>query len=244
MPIKRQEGEFDILYWSAFEPTDGTDPKQDPANYDRVGLVADLDDDLTNEAQSTTDRASSTHQSVIYGTQSSGVSIVCNTVETRDAGGSLTGDPTANSGTAGDKTLTIATDADDTISVSDGDMISLGSHSYHYLIRSTLDLGNSTSGSVDIAPRLQADIGGGNVVSLKTTGEDPVQLVLRDAAINQNEGWWLIHPEDGDGNAQTGLEGGHGRAIVEDFNYTRNAGDFKQFELSLTNKDTPSFFTV
>jgi len=244
MGLRRQEGEFDILYWSRFEPTTGTDPKQDPSNYSRLGFVGDLDDEVSNETQSTLDRASTQHESVIYGQQSSGVSITANVQKSRDAGGSLTGDPTASSGTAGDKSLTINTDSDDDIDVSPGDMIALGSHDYWYRVESSLNLGNSTSGSVDIAPRLQEDIGGGNTVSLVTQREDPVQRVVRDAAVAQDNSWFLVYPEDENGNALTGLEGEHGFGVIESITNTRNAGEFKQFEIEMTSKIAPTFFTV
>jgi len=244
MSLRRQEGEFDILYWSRFEPTSGSNPKQNPANYSRVGLVDDLSDELSNEAQSTLDRASDQHESVIYGQQSSSASLTANVQDERDAGGTITGDPTVQSAPQGDQSVTIDTDSDDSITLNDGDIFTFGSHDFHYIARSSLDLGNSSSGSVDIAPKLQSGLGGGNLVSLQPTSEDPVQLVIRDSGVSQRKGWWLIHPEDGDGNAQTGLEALWGLSIVESFNYTRNAGEFKQFEVDLTNKQAPSFFTV
>jgi len=243
MSLRRQEGEFDVFYWSRFEPTSGTDPKQNPDNYSRVGLLADLSDEISNETQSTLDRASSQHESIIYGQQSSSESLTCNVQKAR-GDGSLSGDPTASSATAGDSTLTINTDSDDTIDVSDGDVIALGSHDYFYLVRSSLSLGNSTSGSIDIAPKLQADIGGGNVVSLKSDAEDPVQLVIRESGVAQRKGYWLINPEDGSGSTQTGLEGVHGQAAIESVSNTRNSGEFKQFEIEMTNGVQPTYFTT
>jgi hypothetical protein len=244
MGLRRQEGEFDILYWSLFEPTTGTNPKEDPANYSRLGFVGDLSDEISNETQSTLDRASTQHESVIYGQQSSSVSITANVQKTRDEGGSVTSSPTASSGTAGDKSLTINTGTGDAIDVSTGDMIALGSHDYWYRIDGSLNLGNSASGSIDIEPRLQADIGGGNTVSLVTKREDPVQRVVRDAAVSQSTAWFLVYPEDGSGNAQTGLEAEHGFGVLESITNTRNAGEFKQFEIEMTSKIAPDFFTV
>lgn len=243
MSLRRQEGEFDILYVSRFEPTSGTDPKQDPANYSRFGLLADLSDEVSNDTQSALDRASSQHESVIYGQQSSSETLTAN-VQKTDGGGSVTNDPTANSATAGDKSLTISTDSDDEITLSDGDLFTLGSHDYHYKATSSLSLGNSTSGSVDIAPRLQEDIGGGNVVSIRGDAEDPVNLMVRDVAVEQDELWLLIYPEDGSGNAQTGLEGVHVRGALESVENTRNSGEFKQFDASITNEIQPNYFTV
>lgn len=164
MPIKRQEGEFDILYASTTEPT-GTPspPEEEPSNYTRIGFVADLGDELSNEAQSATDRESSTHESVIYGTQSSGFTLTANTQE-EDSGG--------------------------------------------------------------------------------TTGEDAGQLILRDAAIAQTIVYFLINPEDGSGTIVPDLEGVYGSCIVESFNYTRNAGEFKQFEVTCTNREQPTYFTA
>jgi len=244
MGLRRQEGEFDILYWSRFEPTTGTNPKEDPANYSRLGLVGDLSDEISNETQSTLDRASTQHESVIYGQQSSGVSITANVQKTRDEGGSVTGSPTASSGTAGDKSLTINTGAGDAIDVSTGDMIALGSHDYWYRVENSLNLGNGSSKSLDIAPRLQSGIGGGNSVSLVTKREDPVQRVLRDAAVAQDNSWFLVYPEDDTGSPLTGLEGEYGFGVVESITNTRNAGEFKQFEIEMTSKIAPSFFTV
>lgn len=164
MPIKRQEGEFDILYVSTTAPS-GTPspPEEEPSKYTYVGFVADLGDELNNEAQSTTDRESTTHESVIYGTQSSGFTLTCNTQE-EDSGG--------------------------------------------------------------------------------TTGEDSGQLVLRDAAVAQTIVYFLINPEDGNGSTVASLEGVYGSCIVESFNYTRNAGEFKQFEVTCTNREQPTYFTA
>lgn len=161
MPIKRQEGEFDILYVADSEPTTKSDTGD--AAYTRVGFVQDVGDELSNEAQSVTDRESSTHQSVIYGTQSSGFDITCSVKEESSGG---------------------------------------------------------------------------------TTEEDPGQIDIRDAALNQNQVWWIIEPEDGSGTTVTGLERAYGRSIVESFNYTRNAGDFKEFQASFTNKDAPTYETT
>lgn len=244
MGLRRQEGEFDILYYSRFEPTSGGSPKENPSNYSRVGLVADESDEISNDVQSTLDRASSQHESVVYGQQSSSEDVTCNVQKNRGSEGSVSGDPTASSTSQGDSSITINTDADDTVSLSSGDMITLGSHDYHYLIRSSLSLGNSSSGSVDIAPKIQSATGGGNVVSVVNDREDPVQLVIRQAALNQRRGWWLINPEDGSGNTQTGLEGVYGRGVVESISNTRDAGEFKQFEFSITNGIAPTYFTT
>lgn len=244
MSLRRQQGEFDIFYWSRFEPTSGTNPKQNPGNYSRAGLMSDLSDEISNETQSTLDRASGQHESVIYGQQSSSEDLTFNVQESRDSGGSITNDPTVQAASQGASSVTIDTDTDDEVSLSAGDMITFGSHDYHYLVRSSLTLGVSSSGSVDISPKLQTALGGGNQVSIVTDAEDPVQLVLRDSSLNQREGWWLINPEDGDGNTQTGLEGVHGRAVIESINNTRNTGEFKQFEASLTNQIAPTYFTT
>lgn len=244
MSLRRQEGEFDVLYWSRFEPTSGTDPKQNPDNYSRVGLLADLSDEISNDTQSTLDRASSQHESVVYGQQSSSESLTFNVQKTRSQGGSTAGDPTVSAASAGASSLTVNTDSDDTVDLNVGDMIALGSHDYHYLVRSSLSLGNSSSGSIDIAPKLQADLGGGNVLSVTTDAEDPVQLVLRDSAVQQRDGYWLINPEDKQGNTQTGLEAVRGRAVVESISNTRNAGEFKQFEIELVNGIAPTYFTT
>jgi len=245
MGLRRQEGEFDILYWSRFEPTTGTDPKQDPANYSRVGLLGDLSDEVSNETQSTLDRASSQHESVIYGQQSSSIDITCNVLKSRDSGGSITNDPTIDGAQSQeDQTIDISTDADDEIDVSDGDVIAISGHDHFYLVRSSLNLGNGASNTVDIAPKLQSDLSGGETVSLKSDTEDPVQLVIRESATQQRGGWFLVYPEDDNGNALTGLEGEHGRVALDSFNYTRNAGEFKQFEASGTGQQQPTFFTV
>ena len=164
MPIKRQEGEFDILYVSTTAPS-GTPspPEEEPSKYTRVGFVADLGDELNNEARSTTDRESTTHESVIYGTQSSGFTMTCNVQEES------------------------AADA---------------------------------------------------------TEEDAGQIDVRDASINQTIVYWLIEPEDGNGTTVVGLERAYGSAIVESFSYTRNAGEFKQFETTFTNREQPTYETT
>jgi len=161
MSIIRQEGEFDVLYVATSEPSTKTDPSD--SAYTRVGLVDDLSDELSNEAQSTLDRDTDTHEDVSYGQQSSSASITANVQEEDDGG---------------------------------------------------------------------------------TTTEDAGQIDLRDAAIDQDIVFWLINPEDGDGNTVTGLDGVHAESIVESFNYTRNAGEFKQFEVDLTNRVQPTFFTA
>lgn len=244
MSLRRQEGEFDILYVSLYEPTDGTNPKQDPANYSRFGLLADLSDEISNDTQSTLDRASTQHESVIYGQQSSSETLTAN-VQKEDGAGSVTGDPSADGAqTAGAKSLDVTTDTDDEITLSDGDLFTLGSHDYDYRATSSLNLGNSASGTVDIEPRLQADIGGGNVISIRDKAEDPANLAVRDAAVNQDQIWILIYPEDENGNAQTGLEGVHVRSVIDSLENTRNSGEFKQLDFSLTNKIQPNYFTV
>jgi len=244
MGLRRQEGEFDILYWSRFEPTSGTDPRQNPANYSRVGLLADLSDEVSNDTQSTLDRASTQHESVIYGQQSSSASLTCNVQKTRTEDATLSGDPTVSSASAGVNTLTVNTDTDDSIDLSSGDMIGLGSHPHHYIVRSSLSLSASSSGTIDIAPRLQEDIGGGNNVSIKEQGEDPVQQVLKESANSQRNGYLLIVPEDDTGAVVSGLEGVHARSVIESISTSRNAGEFKQLDVSVTNKIAPTYFTT
>jgi len=162
MSISRQEGEFDILYVTDTDPGSAT-ARKDSSNYTKVGLLGDLSDELSNDTQSTLDRASSQHESIIYGQQSSSVDLTCN-VQKEDSGG--------------------------------------------------------------------------------TTTEDAGQIILRDAAVNQDIVHWLIVPEDSSGTEITGLEGEYGASAVESISNTRNAGEFKQFEVSLTNRKQPSYYTV
>jgi len=85
MSLRRQEGEYDILYATTTDP--GTDTaRKDPANYTRVGLLSDLDTSLSNDAQSALDRDSSQHESVIYGQQSSAVNATVNVQEENESG--------------------------------------------------------------------------------------------------------------------------------------------------------------
>ena len=60
MPLSRQEGEFDILYATTTDPGT-TSARQDDTNYTRVGLLSDLSDEVSNDTQSTLDRASTQH---------------------------------------------------------------------------------------------------------------------------------------------------------------------------------------
>lgn len=162
MSLRRQEGEFDILYATTTDPGTAS-ARKDPANYTKVGLLGDLSDEESNETQSTLDRASTQHESVIYGQQSSSVDLTCN---------------------------------------------------------------------------VQKDNASG------TTTEDPGQIILRDASLNQNIVHWLIIPEDDQGNSISGLEGKYGAAVLESVSNTRNAGEFKQFEVSMQNRKQPTYFTV
>ena len=93
------------------------------------------------------------------------------------------------------------------------------------------------SSGVDITCNVQKSDGG-------TVREDIGQRSVRDAALAQTEVWWLINPEDDQGSTIAGLEGVHSNGFVESFSYTRNQGDFKQFEASLINRSAPSFFTT
>jgi len=94
------------------------------------------------------------------------------------------------------------------------------------------------SSSIDVTCNVQRVDSGGS------TGEDAGQLIIRDAAQNQDRVWWLINPEDSVGTTLTGLELVYGSGVVESFDYTRNQGDFKQFEASLTNKEQPTYQTA
>lgn len=162
MSLRRQEGEFDILYATTTDPGSASAYK-DSSNYTKVGLLGDLSDEQSNDTQSTLDRASTQHESVIYGQQSSSVTLTCNVQKDNDSG---------------------------------------------------------------------------------TTTEDPGQLILRDAAIDQDIVYWLIQPEDDQGSVITGLEGEYGSSVVDSVENTRNAGDFKQFDVSLTNREQPTYFTA
>lgn len=162
MGLERQEGEQDILYATTTDPGSASASKND-TNYTKVGLLGDLSDELSNETQSTLDRASSQHESVIYGQQSSSLDLTCNVQKENNS---------------------------------------------------------------------------------NTVTEDPGQIILRDAAINQNTVYWLIQPEDSNGNPVTGLEGEYGSSVVESISNTRNAGEFKQFDVSLTHREQPTYFTV
>ena len=93
------------------------------------------------------------------------------------------------------------------------------------------------SSSVDVTCNVQKSDGG-------TPGEDAGQLIFRNAAQDQDRVWFLINPEDSGGSTRTGLELVHGSGVVESFSYTRNQGDFKQFESSLTNKEQPTYTTA
>lgn len=162
MSLRRQEGEFDILYVTTTDPGSASAYKDD-TNYTKVGLLGDLSDEESNDTQSALDRASTQHESVIYGQQSSSVTLTCNVQKDNDSG---------------------------------------------------------------------------------TTTEDPGQIILRDAALNQDIVYWLIQPEDSGGSIITGLEGKYGNSAIESVENTRNAGDFKQFDVSLTNREQPVYFTT
>jgi len=84
MSLRRQEGENDVLYATTSDPGSGN--YKDPNNYKKVGLLSDLSDEVSNETQSTLDRASTQHESVIYGQQSSSVDFTCN-VQKEDSSG-------------------------------------------------------------------------------------------------------------------------------------------------------------
>lgn len=158
MSLRRQEGEFDFLYVAASKPTD----RETTAGYTKVGLLSDLDSSVSNDAQSALDRASSQHESVIYGQQSSVV-----------------------------------------------------------------------NGTVNV----KKEEGG-------TTAEDAGQVLLRDAAVDQDNIFYLIMPKDEDGNNISGLEAEYGSFVVEDFSRTANSGEFKQYDFSGAGREQPSFFTV
>lgn len=91
MSLRRQEGEFDVLYATTTDPGSAT-ARKDTTNYTKVGLLSDLDTSLSNDAQSALDRASSQHESVIYGQQSSAVNATVNVQKDNDSG-STTEDP-------------------------------------------------------------------------------------------------------------------------------------------------------
>lgn len=162
MGLERQEGEFDILYVTTTDPGSAS-ARKDESNYTKVGLLADLSDDMDNDIQSTLDRASTQHESVIYGQQSSSL------------------DATAN-----------------------------------------VQKENSS-----------------NTVQI-----DPGHKILRDAAVNQTIVHWLVQPEDSGGTEITGLDGQYGAGAVESISNSRNAGEFKQFDFSITNRKQPTYFTV
>jgi len=162
MSLRRQEGENDVLYATTTDPGSAS-ARKDPSNYTKVGLLSDLSDEVSNETQSTLDRASTQHESVIYGQQSSSVDFTCNVQKENSSG---------------------------------------------------------------------------------TTTEDPGQIVVRDAALNQNVMHYLVLPEDDQGNKITGLEGEYGAVVLESITNTRNAGEFKQFEASGAGRKQPTFFTT
>ena len=76
-----------------------------------------------------------------------------------------------------------------------------------------------------------------------TTGIDDGHVLVRDAAYNQDDLFWLIQGEDGSGTPVTDLEGVYGKSLVTDYEVTRDAGDFKQFDSTFTNKEQPTTFT-
>jgi len=162
MSLRRQEGENDILYVSTSDPG-STSARKDSTNYEKFGLLSDLSDEVSNETQSTLDRASTQHESVIYGQQSSSVDATANVQKENDS---------------------------------------------------------------------------------NTTTEDPGQILVRDAAMDQDIVHYLIQPEDDGGTPVTGLEGEYGAFVVESISNTRNAGEFKQYEISGQGRKQPSFFTV
>jgi len=159
MGLRRQEGEYDILYVTDSAPTTATDSSE----YTRVGLLADLDTSLSNDAQSALDRDSSQHESVIYGQQSSAVNATVNVQEETDGG------------------------------------------------------------SVE---------------------EDSGHILLRDAALNQDMVFYLVVPEDDTGTEISGLELEYGSFVVEEFSRTANSGEFKQYDISGTGREQPTFETV
>ena len=77
-----------------------------------------------------------------------------------------------------------------------------------------------------------------------TVQEDAGQILLRDAALTQDRVYFLIQPEDDTGSPLTGLEGVSGSGVADSISNTRNAGEFKQFDMSLTGGEQPNFFTV
>lgn len=108
--------------------------------------------------------------------------------------GSLTGDPTVDGAqSSGDTSVDITTDTDDQTDIKEGDLLTFAGNSQVYAAQSSLNLGNSESGSVDIEPELQNDLSDGDSVSLDTTTDHQANL-----AFHRNAFALAIRPiEDG-----------------------------------------------
>ena len=99
--------------------------------------------------------------------------------------GSLTGDPTVSgSHTAGigAKSITIATDSGDAVSLNQGDIVTFAGDTQTYAATADLSLGASASGELKIEPGLQVDLSGGEALSLDEGSDHVVNLAFhRDA---------------------------------------------------------------
>lgn len=97
--------------------------------------------------------------------------------------GSLTGDPTVDGAhSSGASSVSLTTDTDDEVDLKEGDLISFAGDSQTYVVRADLSIGNSGSGDVSISPDLQADLSGGEAISLEVSSDHVNNLAFhRDA---------------------------------------------------------------
>lgn len=97
--------------------------------------------------------------------------------------GSLTGDPTVDGAhTAGVSAVSLTCDADDAIALNEGDLITFAGDTQVYVVTADLDVGNGGAGDVNISPDLQADLSGGEAVSLELSSDHVNNLAFhRDA---------------------------------------------------------------
>jgi len=93
------------------------------------------------------------------------------------------------------------------------------------------------SSNVSLTCNVQQEDSGG------TAGEDAGTLILRDAAYDQTQIYWLIVPYENSSQV-TGLEGVYSSGYVTSVEKTRDFGEFAQYSLEIENREKPSTFTT
>jgi len=104
-------------------------------------------------------------------------------VQDHTAGTGITGDPTASAASAGATSVTITCDGDDEVNLTEGDIISFGSHDYDYTVAADLDIGNSGSGTLQLGRPLEAALGGGNNLNATVVADHKANLMAHRDAI-------------------------------------------------------------